>query len=124
MRTVRNNHSRYVPEATRIEGMRHLIPHKSFKGPSTPSGLGPILSRAPVGPLGASPDAREPASPLSSSAHPQDFGWNVFVKVRHVSLRRSLLHSDALAVYISAYPCCEFTTNPRSIDRYFVPPSV
>lgn len=54
----------------------------------------------------------------------QDFGWNVSVNVRHVSLRSSLSQSEALAVYISAYPCCEFTTNPRSIDRYFVPLSV
>lgn len=41
----------------------------------------------------------------------------------HVSSRRSLSQSAAFAVYINAYPWLELTTKPRSIDRYFVPPS-
>lgn len=58
-------------------------------------------------------------APRPSAAY--DLGLNVVVNVRQVSLRKSPLHSDALAVYINAYPCRGFTTNPRSIDRYFVP---
>ncbi len=57
----------------------------------------------------------------SGGPAPHAFGLNVFVKVRQVSLRSSPLHFAALAVYISAYPCRESTTNPRSIDRFFVP---
>lgn len=54
----------------------------------------------------------------------QDFGWNVSVSVRHVVLRCSPSQSAALAVYINAYPTRPSTTNPRSMVRYFVPPSV
>lgn len=114
MCTVRN-HSRYVLEATRMEGIRDLTPHKPFKGSQYPL-------RASADPL---KDINRPFRTSSDPSGPrfilQDLGWNVFVNTRHVPLRSSPPHSDALAMYISPYPCREFTTNPRSTDRYFVP---
>lgn len=78
LRTVRK-HSRYVPEANPIEGMRDLTRTRSARLPG-------------------SPDSPSPGSPPS----PPDyfFGLNVCVKVFHASLRSSLSQSAALAVYI------------------------
>lgn len=50
-----------------------------------------------------------------------DFGSKVRASVCHESLRSSVPQFAAFAVYIKAYPRWPFTTNPRSIVRYFVP---
>ncbi len=86
-------HSRYVPEATRKVGLPDLTPQ------SRPSR----------------------AQTEFRSLH--DFGLNESVNVFQVSLRSSLSQFEAFAVYISACPSWSFTTNPRSIVRYFVPRS-
>lgn len=75
MRTVRK-HSRYVPEATRKEGMPDLA---SPAAPSTAS-----RRAAPRTPAGR-----------------HFFGWNVSESVFQVAARSALFQSAAFAVYIS-----------------------
>ncbi|CAI4161995.1 hypothetical protein CCOS2040_10965 [Streptomyces albidoflavus] len=54
---------------------------------------------------------------------PHFFGRKVSVKVRQVPSRSSPCQSASLAVYIRPYPRLLLTTRPRSIERYFTPPS-
>src|SRR5690606_34742708 len=93
--------------------------------PTTSPTTSPVRGSGCRVPLGRPPDyvpaaRRDPYRPCVA----QDFGWNVSVSVRHVVLRCSPSQSAALAVYISAYPTRPSTTNPRSMVRYLVPPSV
>ncbi|SFM83106.1 hypothetical protein SAMN04487980_10069 [Streptomyces sp. cf124] len=95
----------------------HGTPNRST-GPHTATALNaPAHTIHPHAP----PHSPSRTKPRAGRPTPHAFGLNVFVKVRQVSLRSSPLHFAALAVYISAYPCRESTTNPRSIDRFFVP---